>query len=330
MKFWIKIVVALSVIVVLGFGVWAFFFKEKNEVVAYNKTSELVDYKESLGLKQKLNDLQSYDYIGDDVSNVIDDSTSTKKDILNIREIMLSPTIIITYDEGGNVTCYFDSYIIIEDYLDNAILYVLPYLKNIKTDNNLLKNLKNNVNEYIDDLKEFDTAIDILNECQKNIEGTEIEFEVLLGNYNSLRIKYKQLLNDGANLLNSILDCIRNNYGFLKFDTNFALIDSFARSLQVSSNVDEKREPFFSHDLHLVIDKLNKLNNNSLIFNEEFDEYSFLTSYNNLINKFEGEYDKALSKHNLEKKQMADNQNLSDIKQDAQKYLVVVLNILGY
>ena len=34
MKFWVKIVVALSVVVVIAFGIWAFVFKEKDEVVA--------------------------------------------------------------------------------------------------------------------------------------------------------------------------------------------------------------------------------------------------------------------------------------------------------
>ena len=31
MKFWLKFLIALSVVVVIAFGVWAFFFKEKDE-----------------------------------------------------------------------------------------------------------------------------------------------------------------------------------------------------------------------------------------------------------------------------------------------------------
>ena len=65
MKFWVKIVVALSVVVVIAFGIWAFVFKEKDEVVAYNKVCEIVDYKESLGTKEKLISLRKYNYYGD-------------------------------------------------------------------------------------------------------------------------------------------------------------------------------------------------------------------------------------------------------------------------
>ena len=59
MKFWVKIVIAFAVVVVLGFGVWAFFFREKDDVVAYNEITEMVDYKQSLSLKTKLDELRS-------------------------------------------------------------------------------------------------------------------------------------------------------------------------------------------------------------------------------------------------------------------------------
>ena len=36
MKFWIKILIAFCIVLVIGFAVWAFFFREKDEVQAYN------------------------------------------------------------------------------------------------------------------------------------------------------------------------------------------------------------------------------------------------------------------------------------------------------
>ena len=76
---------ALSVVVIVAFGVWAFFFREKDEVLAYNRTCEIVDYKESLGTKEKISDLQDLNYIGKDSGKVITASNDTNKEILNLR-----------------------------------------------------------------------------------------------------------------------------------------------------------------------------------------------------------------------------------------------------
>ena len=70
MKFWVKVVVAVCVILVVAFAVWAFFFREKEEVQAYNKSAEMLDYKESLGLNEKLITLQGLDYYGAKKENV--------------------------------------------------------------------------------------------------------------------------------------------------------------------------------------------------------------------------------------------------------------------
>ena len=129
MKFWVKIIVAFCVVVVAAFGVWAFFFKEKDEVVAYNKTCELIEYKESVGIKEKLKNLQGLDYFGDDETQKILDSNDNNKEILRLREIMLSNNIIRTYDDGGVVTCYFDSYLVMDKYLDEMLGILVPYIK---------------------------------------------------------------------------------------------------------------------------------------------------------------------------------------------------------
>ena len=98
----------------------------------------------------------------------------------------------------------------------------------------------------------------------------------------------------------------------------------------VSSSVEVKRESYFAHDAHLVLDRLNKVNAGTNIFSADYTEWGFLVNYNALIDGYASEYNKALAKHNTIKKKMADNQELSDIKQGAQTYLVYVLNVLGY
>ena len=178
MRFWIKIIVAFSVIVVLGFGAWAFFFKEKDEVVAYNRVSELVDYKESLNLFEQIEELSVFNYInGENGKEVIDDSSDNKSEILSIRETTMSEDLITYYDAGGNQTCTYDSYIVIEQFADDMIKYLMPYLKYTNSSDVEINSLKTCIDDYIVNLQELINSIDMVNKCQSSITGTEIEFE---------------------------------------------------------------------------------------------------------------------------------------------------------
>lgn len=331
MKFWVKIIVAVCVVGVVAFGVWAFFFREKDEVVAYNRTCELIEYKESSETKDKLNDLKTFDYLGNDSTNTIPDNNDTNCEIIKLREIMLSDKIVKTYDEGGNVTCTFDSYMVMEDYMDSMICKLIPYIKNSKAKGSLNSNLKNSINNYIKHIKELNQTIDILVDCQESITGTEVEMTVLLGNYNSLRIKYRRCLNDSANVIGYMFDIIKATYGEIKFDTSLSLLDGYARSVKVSSNEDKlKEEEFFAHDAHLILDKYIKVEDGENIFNTEYNEYDYLMNYNKLFDKYASEFEKALNKHNLNKVKMADGDELSDIKVEAQESLIYVLNVFGF
>lgn len=331
MKFWLKFLVALSVVVIVAFGVWAFFFREKDEVLAYNRTCEIVDYKESLGTKEKISDLQDLNYIGKDSGKVITASNDTNKEILNLREIMFSNSIITKYDEGGTIICYFDSYCIMESYLDEITIQLIPYLKNVNASDASIKTLKNTISTYTKNLQELNQALENLTTCQNSIEGTEIEMTTLYGNYNSVRIKYRRCLNNGATLVTNIFDIIKSSVGDIKFDTKLALMDSFARSLiVVTREKQETTESYYAYDLHLILERYQKVCNGQNIFTAEYDEYNFLMSYNKLFNNYLSEYTKALNKQNINKKKMADGQDLSDIKQEAQESLIFVLNVLGY
>lgn len=331
MKFWLKFLVALSVVVILAFGAWAFFFREKDEVLAYNRTCEIVNYKESLGTKEKVSTLQGLNYLGNDTGKVITASNDTNKEILNLREIMFSDSIITKYDEGGTVTCYFDSYFVMENYLDDITTQLIPYLKNLNASDASIKTLKNTISTYTKNLKELNQALDNLKTCQNGIEGTEIEMATLYGNYNSVRIKYRRCLNNGATLVTNIFDIIKSGVGNLKFDTKLALMDSYARSLIVVTRENEETtESYYAYDLHLILERYQKACKGENIFTTEYDEYNFLINYNKLFNDYLSEFTKALNKQNINKKKMADGQDLSDIKQEAQAPLIYVLNVLGY
>ena len=332
MKFWVKIIVALSVVVVIAFGIWAFVFKEKDEVVAYNKVCEIVDYKESLGTKEQLNNLKKYNYYGEDDTQVFSSLSSNEKTIISLRETMLSDTIITTYDEGGNVTCYFDSYTVMEKEADTIIDSLLPYIKNTTGIDRLTKELKSIAKNYTNSYKTLSENIDDLYSCQATVSGTNTEMEVLLGNYSNLRVTYRGCLNNASQLIAKMFEIIRTKYGQTIFDTKLALMDSFGRSLNVATNssINIMEEPYYAHDLHLVLDKINKVNQNVNIFSTKYTEYGFLNNYNTLSNKYSSEFNKALTKQNIAKQQMADGQNLSEIIIGAQDSLVYVLNVLGY
>ena len=108
-------------------------------------------------------------------------------------------------------------------------------------------------------------------------------------------------------------------------------MDSFARSLIVVTRENEETtESYYAYDLHLILERYQKVCKGQNIFTAEYDEYNFLMSYNKLFNNYLSEYTKALNKQNINKKKMADGQDLSDIKQEAQESLIFVLNVLGY
>ena len=121
MKFWVKIVVALSVVLVAGFAVWAFFFKENDETIAFNRISELVDYKQSLGLKERLLDLEEYNYISKDKSKVIPTDSTDGKKIYTLREICLSDEALTTRDANNQITATYGSYMTYENKVDEII-----------------------------------------------------------------------------------------------------------------------------------------------------------------------------------------------------------------
>ena len=75
-KFWVKIIIALMVVLVIGFSVWVFFFREKEDVQAHNRLSELIDYKESLGIEEKMIELRNLNYLNGNKDSIITTSSA--------------------------------------------------------------------------------------------------------------------------------------------------------------------------------------------------------------------------------------------------------------
>lgn len=333
MKFWIKIVVAVAVIAVIGLGVWAFGFREKDEVQAYNKTTELIDFKESLGLKEKLINLRKTNYYGNDPSNILDESFEQVKQINSIRDICLDNETIVEYDSTGTIVkVTYESYFTIDKYVDEILEYLIPYTKSNRVHSSSLKNLKKSVNTYIESLELLDSSLDNVVDVQLGIKNDETGYKILKQQYESLKNRYRQCLENSSQVIIDMINFInKSTYsGDLLMDTSTALYDSFARALNACSNCDKEEESLYSGDLYYVVTKINQVNNGESIYSDKYTEYDFLNAYNNLFLKYQGALDYVYSCVNAEKKQMSANTNLSKIVEKAQPSVVIMLNVLGF
>ncbi|MGN0961730.1 MAG: hypothetical protein ACI4PF_06020 [Christensenellales bacterium] len=333
MKFWVKIIIAVCIVLVLGFAVWAFFIKEKDEVQAYNKTAELIDYKESLGIEEKLLDLSTMNYYNGDSSKIIDNSTDIGKEIYRLRNICLSSEKITGYGDG-DVAYIYDSYLVTDNMIDDILEYLLPYTKSDKVNGKSLSSLKDKINKYIDKLKDLNSNVEELIKFQNYIQGEENDFVGLKGRYNTFYYKYRETLNASANLIISLLEYLDVSVysDNIIIDTSSALFDAFARALQVSTSVQPILENDYAHDLHIVMTRIREFNNGTTIFTEKYSEYDFLSSYNKLFNKHRDVLNEVFNCKHLKKKQMAENINnsLSEIAESAQTPVINILNVLGY
>ena len=333
MKFWIRIVVAIAVIVVIGVGVWAFFFKESEEVQAYNLSTQLVDFKESLGVKGKLNNLNDLDYYGNEPTDIFVEGGDYVNTIINLRKLCLSKEVINQYDSTGTIIeNTYESYYTTDLYVDQIFEYLLPFTKSSRVHSSSLKSLKKSINNYTKSLEELNYSIDSVVDVQKKIDGTNTSFGVLAQQYRSMKDQYEIVLRNASVVIIDMLNYINKSTYSGKFlmDTNTALYDSFARALNACSICKEEEEYLYAGDLYFVVDKINKVNNGDDIYNEKYSEYDFLSAYNVLFRNYQGTIDYVYSTVSVEKKQMSANTNLSKIVETAQPYVVTMLNVLGF
>ena len=327
MKFWVKIIIAVGIVLVIGLGVWAFWFREKDEVQAYNRTAELIDYKQSLGIREKLVELRNTNYVHNESDKLIGNETDIEKSIHNFRDLCLSENIITSTGDNSHY-----SYFVMEKYVDELLEYYLPYTKSDKSKSKPLKALKNDIESYIRSLKDFNETLDEILDYQKRIEGNSTELEILKGYYDNMHGKYRTSLSRASDVLLSMVDyidvCIYSDN--IKLDVTFALNDAFIRSLKSATTIESILEINYAHDVKLVMDIIEKYNSNETIFNEVYSEYDFVLSYNKLYNDYKSALNYIFSCKNLEKQQMAEGVSLSQVVEGAQDHVVVALNVLGF
>ena len=335
MKFWVKIFVAVCVVLVVAFATWAFFFREKEEVQAYNRTAELIDFKQSLGVREKIITLNSMNYVNGDKTNVIGDDTDVKKDILNYRKLCMSQEVIADYSE-----LEFCSLFVMDEYVDDVLEYYLPYTKSDnKTKNKSLKNLKKNIEEYIDSLKDLNTSLDDVIYYHSIVEAdSSTGYSWLKDYYNTFYNQYRSTLKNAGDLILSLVDYIDISvYGDdMLVDTTIALNDAFARSLIASCHIDSSQFPLFADQVYVIMNTIedykNSKDGSESIFNANYSEYKFLSAYNNLYNNFKDTLNHVFEQKKDVKQQMADDSDsaLSSVLVGAQDYVVAVLNVLGF
>ncbi len=327
MKTWVKIIIAVCVILIIAISVWAIFFKEKDEVQAYNRTSELIDYKQSLGLNERLTDLKNMNYLKNDASKTISSTSNAGAEIIEIRRLVLSDGLILGYGENQ-----FHSYLTMEEQLDEIIEYYLPYIKGDKVKTKSLNALKSSIKDYIKNLKKMNEKIDNVVDYQTAIEGSDIELEILRGYYQQLREQYRKSLICETEVIVDVMNYIdksiyADNY---IIDTKSALFDAFVRAVRTSSSVDSKLESDYANDARIVMDRINDIEKDKTIFTAQYDEYSFLQSYNNLFNNYSDTLNYVFDCKNLEKAQMSAGMSLGNVLENARDSVINVLNVLGF
>lgn len=332
MKYWIRILVSLAIVVVVGFAVWAFAFREKDEVQAYNRSCELVDYKESLGVKDDLVKLNEMNYFGKDSSKVLESSSSTGKEIYRLRALTVGSEKITGQSSTGSERYEYESYRITDEMIDDIFEYLLPYTKTSSVKGKTLSKLKKSISAYIDSLQELNSNVDELIYFQENMEGNEDSYEALKGRYNTFSRKYRNTLNGASSVILNMIEFIDVSvYGDnIVLDTHMALFDAFARALKTSTSIDIVQENDYANDLYVIMQRIEEANDGEVLYTSKYSEYDFLSSYNQLYNKHKEALEYVFSSKNLEKKQMAEGLSLSKINKTAQSYVIAVVNVLGF
>ncbi len=347
MKFWVKIVVAFSIVVVACVGVWAFFFKETDEAIVYNRMCELVDYKQSLGLNERATDLQDSNYYGGNKENTFATDTDDAKKVENYRKIILNKDRIAVEDNGGGVLAYYGSYLMYDNQVDETLEYILPYLNGTKVNAKSRRTTTKAISEYVDSLEAVSIALDDVINFQNSMKGEAKEYSLLVNHYNELRIRYRTSLKCAGEVITCAIEYLDTSIysGEIKFDTTLAFGDAFGITLKTAMSTELITEVNYSCDAYKVFNTLSAYRwGRGEEESEKFDlfdpydtehyigygEYEFLTSYNSLFGSHRDTLKSILSKPNAVKKEMAGGSGLSGIVEKAQDDVVTVLNVLGF
>lgn len=312
---------------VLFISVWAIFFKEKDEVQAYSKTAELIDYKQSLGLHERLLELRDMNYLKNDKSKTISSSSQTGADILEIRRIVLSDDVVLGY--GNN---RFLSYLSMDERVDIVVEYYLPYTQGDKVKTKNLNALKNSISDYIRSLKKLNEKLDNLWNYQIVIDGSSVELDILKGYYEQLREQYRLSLSYSSELIKSLMGYVDKSVynDNILIDTKAALFDSFARALSYSTTIDKELEPDYANDVRVVVDKIQAFESGNSIFSAQLSEYKFLKDYNEIYNHYPNTLDYIFGCKNTIKAQMSAGMELGNILEKNQNCVITILNLLGF
>lgn len=345
MKFGIKIVVALAVVVALGFGVWAFFFKEKEEMSGYNRVLEIIEYKISLDMDNKINDFRGNNKLGKSGDVEISDQNDYGKKILTMKERMFSDEIIVGKDDNENVTYKHLSYFELDKYIDEILNFYLPYMQTTFIQGNYADGVTKAVNTYKENAKILLDEISFLESQQSKIDLTDKvdkQMESLSNMYSSLLDKYRSYISSGVDLIFEVEEYIHIGIYDNEFiyDERTILYDCFARSLKYASTADKIANNDLSdeteglNDLYYIIDKIDAIKDGekNIYENKTYSKYEFVSGYSDLVKNHSKSLDYALTTSNFNKNKIInqDTEILSEIHVDARLQIFVILDILGY
>lgn len=326
MKFWIRILIALGVVIVIAFGIWAFAFRESDEVQAFNKSAELIDYKQSLALDSRLEALSNMNYISGNAESTITGDSDDKNNINRYRTICLSQESVVV-EEGVE----YNSYMTIDNNVDKYLELYLPYLDSSKSKSKPRKQVKNAIDDYRTSLKTLSKELDNVTTYQVNMTDSSAEYSMLNEHYRNFYNAYRKSLNKASDVLLAMVEYIDICcYGdSIRIDAEFAMGDAYARLLNTTTKAKEIDEIKYLCDVKILIDTMGRFEDDQNIYIDQ-TEYEFLSSYNRLYNDKKSVLTKIFECDKEKRQQMAEGQSISDIEQSAHTDVINVLNVLGY
>lgn len=321
MKYFLRIIVTIIIVGIVGVGVWYLFFSTPDDDETFTKLSQLIDDKENSAISNIFDDLGSFE--------TLPETENAKAKILNDID---NP---ITVDDA---TIY--SYRATEKILDKALnnYYVYTQIANDVSAKSY-KKIKNLVNDYnksygklitkLEDLSNYNN--DYVNEQDETLK-VSMRYE-LVTKYNNISIYYKEALTKEAKLVLELKTfvnkyCFDNNF---YTDSKIALLDLIMLDTISACNKTEETEIGYFINLKQSIDIYLAYESGSDIYTDTgVSESEFLNNVEFLFKNYKDGLTKLFDYTHAQRENVINGTFVSELKVEYVDFIKSVLKVLGY
>lgn len=321
MKFFVRIIVALFVLIGTVVGVYFIFFARAKDIDIFNNLSHLIIEKQNLDIYGSLENLDS-NY------ETLEEFKDVKKLICNTTPYFISEKKVYSYYVIDNF---------LDENLKNYFAYTKIATKVIKSNQQKIdsciavykKNLSNLYNK-INQIKIYQMAY----EFETN-ETTRSSMRIELNNkYEEIADFYKETLISEAKLCLILRDFINVHSfnGDFYFDTNLVLLDSICYSVNELQNY-IIGNAFVNklNEVAQIIDVYKDFSENQNIFlGTDINENTFVAAYEQVYREIPNALIKVFEMSRIQKLEFINGASLPEIEENYLIDLKNILIVLGY